>query len=50
MLNHTLREIRWYHIVGLVLGLVIIMVLVLWLTRKEIPFRRLPRNDNADLV
>jgi len=48
MLDYILREIRWYHILGFVLGLVIIMVLVLWLTHREIPFRRLPRNDNGE--
>ncbi len=47
MLDYILRELRWYHILGLILGLVIILILVLWLTRQELPFRRLPRVENT---
>ncbi|MEW5995129.1 MAG: hypothetical protein AB1744_12145 [Candidatus Zixiibacteriota bacterium] len=48
MVDYILRELRWYHIVGLVLGLVIILVLVLWLTRRELPFRNWRKAEIAE--
>ena len=50
MIDYILREIRWYHVLGLIFGLVVIMVLVLWLTRRNSQPRRLPRSDNGDII
>ncbi len=50
MIAAILREIKWYHILGLVFGLTIIMVLVLWLTNRSPQPRQLPSNDNGDVI
>jgi hypothetical protein len=50
MIDYILREIRWYHVLGLILGLVVIMVLVLWITRRNSQPRRLPGSDNGDII
>ena len=45
-----LREIKWYHILGLVLGLAMILVLVLFCPGKENQPRVLPGSDNGDII
>lgn len=50
MIASILREIKWYHVLGLVCGLVVILVLVLWLTRRENQPRLLPSSGNGDFI
>ncbi len=50
MIDYILREIRWYHILGLILGLVVILALVLWLARGSCQTRRLPSSDHGDII
>jgi len=50
VLDRITCGIKWYHVVGLVLGLTAIAVVVLWLTRRDSQPGKLPINDDGDII
>ncbi len=50
MIASVLREIKWYHVVGSVLSLGLILAFVFCRTCQECSPKILPGNDNGDII